>query len=138
MKKVIVVCVSISVALMGCATSSTNIATSYISPLQYQAYDCDQLAGEIQRVQTRASQLGGTLDKAATNDKWLMAGGLILFWPVLFALGGTNNQEVEYARLKGEHDAIAQSAVIKKCPGVVVQSAPSPATDKPVETMQNP
>ncbi len=138
MKKVIVVCVSISVALMGCATSSTNIATSYISPLQYQAYDCDQLAGEIQRVQTRASQLGGTLDKAATNDKWLMAGGLILFWPGLFALGGTNNQEVVYARLKGEHDAIAQSAVIKKCPGVVVQSAPSPATDKPVETMQNP
>ncbi len=137
-KRAIVVCVSISVALMGCATSSKNIATSYISPLQYQSYDCDQLAGEIQRVQVRASQLGGTLDKAATNDKWLMAGGLILFWPVLFALGGTNNQEAEYARLKGEHDAIAQSAVVKKCPGVVVQSAPSPATDKPVETTQNP
>ncbi|MCX7184076.1 MAG: hypothetical protein NTW90_02345 [Nitrosospira sp.] len=138
MKKAIVVCVSISVALMGCATSSKNIATSYISPLQYQSYDCDQLAGEIQRVQVRASQLGGTLDKAATNDKWVMAGGLILFWPVLFALGGTSNQEAEYARLKGEHDAIAQSAVIKKCPGVVVQSAPSPATDKPAEIVQNP
>ncbi len=48
-----------------------------------------------------------------------MTAGLLLAWPALFALGGTKEQEAEYARLKGEYDAIHQSAVLKKCPGVV-------------------
>jgi hypothetical protein len=31
--------------LSGCATSSDKIATSYVSPMQYQSLDCDQLIG---------------------------------------------------------------------------------------------
>jgi len=55
------------------------------------------------------------LDQAAQNDAGIMAVGLILFWPVLFALGGTKQQEAEYARLKGEYDAAEQAAIQKKC-----------------------
>ena len=95
------------------------------SPMQFQAYDCDQLSAEAQRIRSRASQLSGRLDKAADNDKWIMAAGLLLVWPALFALGGTKEQEAEYARLKGEYDAVHQSAVIKKCPGAVT---PQPNT----------
>jgi hypothetical protein len=118
MKRVIATTVATSLALMGCATSSKSVGTSYISPLQYQSYDCEQLAGESQRINFRVNQLGGRLDEAAANDAALVGVGLVLFWPVLFALGGTKQQEADYARLKGEHEAIQQSAVMKKCPSV--------------------
>ena len=107
--------VSISVALSGCATSSKDIAANYVSPNQYAGYDCQQIAAEAARIQTRVVQLGGRLDQAAQNDAGIMAVGLLLFWPVLFALGGTKQQEAEYARLKGEYDALEQAAVVRKC-----------------------
>lgn len=114
-KKSIAVAASVALALAGCATASKDIATSYVSPNQYASYDCAQLAAEAGRIQARVVQLGGRLDQAATNDAGIMAVGLILFWPVLFALGGTKQQEAEYARLKGEYDAVEQMAVQKKC-----------------------
>lgn len=102
-------------ALQGCATASKDIAPSYISPMQYQAYDCDQIASEMVRIQMRVNQIGGRLDEASANDKALTAGGIILFWPALFFLGGTKQQEAEYARLRGEYDAAHQQAIQKKC-----------------------
>lgn len=108
--------------------------------MQYQSYDCEQLAGEAQRIQIRVNQIGGRLDEAASNDVAIMGVGLILFWPALFALGGTKNQEAEYARLKGEYDALQQTAVLKKCPGAItpVQATSASNTEKTTETAQNP
>lgn len=99
----------------GCATASKDVTTTYVSPLQYQSYDCEQITAETQRIQGRVAQLGGRLDEAANNDKGIMAVGLIIFWPALFALGGTKQQEAEYSRLKGEYDALEQQAILKKC-----------------------
>ncbi len=73
----------------------------------------------MQRVHNRALQLAGRLDEAAQNDKILTGVGLILFWPALFALGGTKEQETEYARLRGEYEALQQVAIQKKCPGAI-------------------
>lgn len=107
----------------GCATSSKDVPTAYVSPMQYQAFDCSQLTAESLRIFQRVNQLGGRLDEAAANDKAIATAGGLLFWPALFALGGTKQQEAEYGRLKGEYDAIQQSAVLKKCEGIVsVQS----------------
>ncbi|WP_220703171.1 hypothetical protein [Alicycliphilus denitrificans] len=133
-RKTIVLLVCASLGLAGCATSSKDIASTYVSPVQYQGYDCDQIAAENQRLATRVSQLGGRLDEASSNDKAIMGVGLVLFWPALFALGGTKQQEAEYARLKGEHDALQQAAVAKKCtmmtakndaPAAVMPAAPT-------------
>ena len=119
MKKIITLAVSASLVLSGCATASKDIAVAYVSPMQYQSYDCDQLSSEIQRINSRVVQLGGRLDTAASNDKALAGVGVLLFWPALFALGGTKQQEADYARLRGEYDAAHQSAILKKCPGIV-------------------
>lgn len=100
---------------VGCATASKDIAPTYISPMQYQAYDCDQIAAEIARVQARVQQIGGRLDEAASNDKKITGVGLVLFWPAFFALGGTKEQEAEFARLKGEYDALESAAIAKRC-----------------------
>jgi outer membrane murein-binding lipoprotein Lpp len=119
MKTLIAAAVSACIALTGCATASKDIAATYVSPMQYQAYDCQQLSSEIQRIQSRVVQLGGRLDTAASNDKAIAGVGIILFWPALFALGGTKQQEADYSRLRGEYDATEQAAILKKCPGAV-------------------
>jgi hypothetical protein len=68
-------------------------------------------------------QLGGRLDEAANNDKAIVGVGVLLFWPALFALGGTKQQEAEYGRLKGEAEALQQAAVGKKCAGAMPAAA---------------
>lgn len=103
------------VAVAGCATASKDVATTYASPLQYQSYDCQQLTAEAARIQSRVTALGGRLDEAAQNDQALTGVGLILFWPALFFLGGTKDQEAEYGRLKGEYDAVQQTGIDKNC-----------------------
>ena len=131
MKSITAVFLIFTVALSGCATSSKDVSANYVSPVQFQSYDCDQLQSESQRIQARVNQLGGRLDEAASNDKALMGVGMLLFWPALFALGGTKQQEADYSRLKGEYEAIQQSSIAKKCPGVVMLTTPKdnpPAT----------
>ena len=123
MKKALCVLTSVFLVLSGCATASKDVASAYVSPLQYQAYDCEQLSSESQRINARVAQLGGRLDTAANNDKALVGVGVILFWPALFALGGTKQQEADYGRLKGEYDAVQQSAILKKCPGMAAIAA---------------
>jgi hypothetical protein len=120
----------LSVALMtaGCATSSKDITATYVSPLQYQSFDCQQLQMESQRIQGRVVELGGRLDQAASNDKALVGVGMILFWPALFALGGTKQQEAEYGRLRGEYDAVQQTSVQKKCLVATAPSTPAATT----------
>ncbi len=132
MQKTIATVLATSLALGGCATASSNIAASYTTPIQYQSYDCAQLASEALRVQGRVTQLAGRLDEAASNDKVLMGVGLVLFWPALFALGGTKQQEADFARLKGEHDALQQAMIAKKCdPATTAVSAQTPAMPPP-------
>lgn len=122
-KKVGIVGLTVIVGLTGCATASKDIASVSVSPLQYHAYDCRQLAAEYTRISVRVRQLGGRLDEAASNDAAIMGVGLVVFWPALLFLGGTRQQEAEYARLKGEYDAVQQAAIEQKCPSMV---APKP------------
>ncbi|MFT3720395.1 hypothetical protein [Pseudorhodoferax sp.] len=124
--------VAILVGATGCATASKDITAAYVSPIQYDRFDCDQIAAENQRLSARVAQLGGRLDEAASNDKAITGVGLILFWPALFALGGTKQQEAEYSRLKGEHDALQQSAVLKRC-GASTPADPTVAVSQPAD-----
>lgn len=101
--------------LTACATAGKDISSAYVSPMQYSNYDCEQLRTESMRISSRVNQLTGRLDEAASNDKAIMGVGLILFWPALFALGGTKQQEAELSRLKGEYDAIEATTTTKKC-----------------------
>jgi hypothetical protein len=116
----------VALNLSGCASTSDKVSAAYVSPLQFNSYDCSQLTAESQRISARVSELGGQVDKAATNDKVIMGVALIVFWPALFALGN-KQQEAEFARLKGEYDAIQRAAIEKKCAGAL------PSTQKPAD-----
>lgn len=117
-----------STALSGCAASPKNHHSPYISPAQFQTYNCDELLAEIERIQARVSQLTGkSNNKSTNNDKWTLGTDLSLSWAALFALGGTKEQEAEYAQLKSEYDAIQHWANAKKCPAII------PPVDQPPE-----
>ncbi len=116
------------ILLSGCAVSSENNHLPYISSAQFQTYSCNELLAEIERIQTRVSQLTGKPDdNDPVKDKWVLGADLSLSWAALFALGGTKEQEAEYEQLKSEYDAIQQWAIIKQCPGVI------PPAEKPPE-----
>jgi len=112
--------------LSACASAPEDIQTSYISPVQYQNYDCNQISMEIARVNRRAADLEANLTKKADNDSAQMGVGLILFWPTLFFLeGGDGPEAQEYARLKGEREALESASVQKRCSVNSVQQQPS-------------
>ena len=98
-----------------CAKSSKDIVGTYVSPLQYANYECPQIKSEMIRVSSKVKALTGKIDTNNENDKMITGAGLILFWPALFFLGGTKEQEAEYARLKGEYEALDRVAVQKNC-----------------------
>lgn len=99
----------------GCASSSKDITGSYVSPLQYEMYSCDQLSMEAQRVSARASQVVGVQDDHATNDAVAVGIGTIIFWPSLFFMKGDGQTAAELARLRGEFEAIEKTSITKNC-----------------------
>ena len=101
--------------LNACAKSSKDIVATYVSPLQYADYACPQIKSEMVRVSSKVKALTGKIDTNNENDKMITGAGMILFWPALFFLGGTKEQEAEYARLKGEYEALDRVAVQKNC-----------------------
>lgn len=119
-----VIAVLAAVAVLGaCATSPDKIQSSSVSKLQYRNHDCDQIADELERVNRRAGELYANLEDEADSDTAEMAVGLILFFPVLFFLeGGDGPQAQEYARIKGEKEALDSVAIEKKCAGGVVDA----------------
>ncbi|MBY4596788.1 hypothetical protein K3217_14785 [bacterium BD-1] len=99
----------------GCASNSKDISTQYVSPLQYKDYECDSLAMEMSRVSRRVGELQASIDKNAKQDKVATGVGLVLFWPALFFIDGDTPEAAEYARLKGEFEAMQTAANQKKC-----------------------
>lgn len=115
MKNTICMVVVSATILAGCASSSDEIAASYVSPMQYQNYSCAQITEESRRISARASQVMAQQDENASNDAAKMGVGLVLFWPTLFFLKGDGETKAEVARLKGEMEALEQANIQKNC-----------------------
>ncbi len=107
--------ISASLMLIACAKHPEDIQAQYTSPLQYQSYSCKQISQELTRVSRHVQEVGGTVKKTAESDDMEMGVGLILLWPTLFFLDGDTPQAAEYARLKGEFDALEKAAIQKDC-----------------------
>jgi outer membrane murein-binding lipoprotein Lpp len=110
-----VISVVLASLLAGCSTASKDIVAANVSPLQYSNYDCEQVRAELIRINGRVNQMAGKLDKNRENDNLAVGVSLVLFWPAVFFLGGTKEQEAEFAKLKGEAQALEQVAIQKRC-----------------------
>ena len=104
----------LSMFLAGCAAQPDNVEAQYISTARYSAFDCEQVSMELERVSARVFEVTGNQQDAADGDAVATGVGLILFWPALFFLAGSDHSD-ELGRLKGEYEALEKVAIEKKC-----------------------
>ena len=103
-------------ALLGaCASSSGKIGATYVSPVAYQSYTCQQLALEAQSVSARAATLSGAQDSQRSKDQLATAAAIVIFWPAAFLVGGDKQTAAELAQMKGQMTAIEQASIARKC-----------------------
>lgn len=101
--------------ISACASKSADIEPTYASTAKYESMNCQQLAVEGQSVSAAASRAAGKQDEKRGDDQVLTGVGVVVFWPVLFALEGDGPTAVELGRLKGEMEAIEKVSVRKSC-----------------------
>lgn len=110
--------------LAGCAKSSSDIGATYVSPIQYQGYSCQQIGAEAARVSARTAQAAGVQDEKASSDAVATGVALVIFWPAALLVSGGNGQNAaELASLKGQFDALEQASIQKNC-GLEFRKAP--------------
>jgi hypothetical protein len=119
--------VALGAALAGCASSSADITPSYVSPVTYQSFTCQQLALEAQSISTRAAALSGTQDSQRTKDGVVTAAAIVVFWPAAFFVGGDKQTAAELAQMKGQMVAVEQASIAKNC-GIQFQGQRPPGT----------
>lgn len=109
-----------TLALAGCATAPELIQPSYVSPVTYESWTCQQLSEEGHRLLSAYSVAAQRQHQAQTGD----AVGVVLVGLPIASMTGQNIAP-EIARLKGEHHAIYQAAIRKNCPrsGVPAETA---------------
>ncbi|WP_135075988.1 hypothetical protein [Terasakiella sp. SH-1] len=104
-----------ALSIAGCASDPSSIQAQYVSEIQYNSLSCQQIGEESARLNARVAEVTGQQQEAATTDAVSMGVGLVLFWPALFMLAGTDDKENELARLKGEAEALHRASLKKNC-----------------------
>jgi hypothetical protein len=125
--RAVAACAALAFMLASCAKEASQVGPTYVSPITYESYSCQQLTQEAQRISARAAEAAGVQDQKATNDKVAMGVGIVIFWPALLFTKGNDENTAEIARLKGSMDAIEQASISKHC-GIQFQPAPPPKT----------
>lgn len=119
-----------AILLPACATRPENVVASHVSSSRYYERTCKSLAREYDEVQDALRAQSVKLDNKATQDAVVTGVGVILFWPVLFALGNNAGLEGDVARLKGEEQAIRRQMREQDCemPPAKPPAASAPAS----------
>lgn len=115
MHKINIIVIAFAGFLGGCASKSSEITPSYVSPIMYQGHTCTQLAQEAEGVSARAAQVSGAQDAKRTSDQVATGVAIVVFWPAAFLVGGDGSVAAELAQLKGQMVAIEQASIQKKC-----------------------
>lgn len=116
MKTTTTAAVIAALTLSACASSPDRIEGQLISPMVYRDYSCDQIHADLVRIGGRVDELSGQQRQRASQDKWTVGVGVVVFWPALFLLA-RGDKAAELSRLKGEYDALNLAALQKQCLG---------------------
>lgn len=117
--------------LPGCATRPVDVAPQHVSAMRYDDRSCKQLLREQDDVDSSLAAASAKLDSKATQDAVVTGVGVVLFWPVLFALGGNQGLEQDVARLKGEQMALKRKMRDLSCDDL--KSSPTATQTAPVQ-----
>lgn len=117
---------TIAVATILATACATTVKPTYVSPTQYQAMNCAQLAGEFDRIQqyinngVQPAKRTGVGVGLGLGGGWGSGGFGWGFGPNISINMGqsSNTKNTELSRLYGEQDALSQAAQFKNCPYV--------------------
>lgn len=108
-------CVLLAAYLAGCATDTTQIQASYVSPYEYDHYTCKRLRGEAARITRRATETGARIDETAADDAARAIVGSFMPWAWMMLEGNDPADTRQYAELKGHMNAIQEASIRKGC-----------------------
>ena len=100
--------------LAACATPPDKITATSLSPYTWRGMSCERLAAEHNRLALEVSSRKVQLEDRANTDTWQAVGGFLVIVPWFF-LDGDGYDTEEFARVKGELQAVKSAAVQKGC-----------------------
>lgn len=102
--------------VIGCATSSIDVAPVYVPDGHYASLSCDQVGQELRLAHMRVEYLANNQEAARRNDATAATASLFLFWPAAFLIRGDGGANVgALARAKGERDALIRVSTARNC-----------------------
>ncbi|RKG30718.1 hypothetical protein [Acinetobacter tianfuensis] len=109
--------------LSACATT---VKPTYVSPAQYQSFNCQQLQSEYKRIQqyidngVQAPKRTGVGVGLGLGGGWGSSGGWGFGPSVSVNMGqSSNTKKTELSRVMGEQEAVLQAAQFKGCPMLI-------------------
>ncbi|HET9338848.1 MAG TPA: hypothetical protein VFQ55_07610 [Casimicrobiaceae bacterium] len=124
-KRTVAIATIAALLLPACASRPDNVVASHVSTSRYADRTCRSLARELDEVQDALRTQSAKLNDKATQDAVVTGIGVILFWPVLFALGNNAGLEGDVARLKGEEQAIRKQMRDADCEVPPAKASPA-------------
>lgn len=101
---------------VSCAPHSYEIRSADVPLDQYKELSCTEVYAEMNSRLRKLEELGRSIDETAETDETQTAVGLILVWPALFWLEGSDTPEAqEYAQIRGEMLSLEHAAILKDC-----------------------
>lgn len=118
--------------LVACATRSADVAPQAADPGAFNAWSCDALYDEADRVRQRAAQLAYAVDERSGNNIIALGLGVTVFWPALLAMRPNGPDADALAMLRGQDDALRVALARQGCPPAPEQLAPARAAALPI------
>ena len=115
MKIFIVLILSTSIFISGCASSSSGIKAANISSSEYSDWDCKKIKNELRFLTDEISELSGQQDEQKRKDTMYGWASFLLIWPALFFIKGDGQVAKDLATAKGKQKTLKRLAVEKEC-----------------------
>ena len=107
---------SLALLVSGCNNvSSTEVIAQNVSTYEYSDMTCSELEGEMDYLNNAANSAGNVVDKKKSSAKGKNAAAFVFFWPALFLIDDNSTEAQQYARKKGEYEAVQRTHRKKDC-----------------------
>ena len=105
----------LALALAGCAQQPGSIVAADVSSRAYVQSSCSQLVTRQNTIERQLAGLTEAQRREANRDAAWVAGGAILFFPVMAVAATGPDYTSEISEKKGELNAIEEALLVKSC-----------------------
>lgn len=110
--------IATALVVCGCASSADEIAPAYIPSNEYADYSCNELSEEYSMIRSQVARMSDAQDDQASQDAFVTATGVVLFWPALFFIEGDGRQTELLAQAKGREERLRAMLRERNCDDV--------------------